>query len=160
MTDREYQQMYDEVHKELVTSEMRKKLALLTEHAADPTIEELTADRDRLAAECEHHIGELETLGKHATALAADVGRLTKERDAALREADRLRHGIAIESDFVCPDSLALTDALASIRALTADLAKYRAVVAENDAEIERMRGMPNLLRENEAAKAKEVSNG
>lgn len=39
------------------------------------------------------------------------VERLTLERDAALREADRLRHGEPIEGDFVCPHELA-ADAL------------------------------------------------
>lgn len=31
---------------------------------------------------------------------------LEKERDAAVREADRWRHGITIEGDFVCPTAL------------------------------------------------------
>ncbi len=43
--------------------------------------------------------------------VAAERDRLTIERDAALREADRLRHGQAIEGDYVCPDALRADEA-------------------------------------------------
>jgi hypothetical protein len=39
-----------------------------------------------------------------------EVQRLRTEHAAAIRNADRLRHGVPIEGDFVCPDSLALTE--------------------------------------------------
>lgn len=34
------------------------------------------------------------------------IARLTRERDAALRELERWRHGEQVEGDYVCPDSL------------------------------------------------------
>ena len=36
---------------------------------------------------------------------------LIAERDAAMREADRLRHGVPVEGDFVCPNELRATEA-------------------------------------------------
>lgn len=38
----------------------------------------------------------------------AELAKVTSERDAAVRGADRLRHGVAIEGDFVCPTELQL----------------------------------------------------
>ena len=35
---------------------------------------------------------------------------LRTERDAAIREADRLRHGMCVEGDFVCPRALECDD--------------------------------------------------
>ena len=49
MTDGEYQRLYDEVYRELVTPEWRRKLALLVEHASDP----VATDRDSLRRELE-----------------------------------------------------------------------------------------------------------
>lgn len=39
-------------------------------------------------------------------ALIADRDRLAASLAASEREADRLRHGVPVEGDFVCPDSL------------------------------------------------------
>lgn len=78
MTDREYQALYDEVHKELVTETLRKKLGLLTAHAADPTIEELTAARDSLQSRL---TSALEDLGRQREV----IQRLERERDEARR---------------------------------------------------------------------------
>jgi hypothetical protein len=41
------------------------------------------------------------------------IDRLTTERDALKAELERWRHGNTIEGDFVCPDSLALTEVTA-----------------------------------------------
>lgn len=54
--------------------------------------------------------------------LRAQLATVTRDRDAALREAERLRHSIAIEGDFVCPNELAATN-------LTAENARLRKVV-------------------------------
>lgn len=40
---------------------------------------------------------------------------VTKERDSALRELERWRHGNTVEGDFVCPNELERTAALAEI---------------------------------------------
>jgi len=47
----------------------------------------------------------------------ATITALTKRAEAAEREAERLRHGIPIESDFICPNELPLSEALAVLRA-------------------------------------------
>lgn len=56
---------------------------------------------------------------KHALILARAVLALHKSLAAAVREADRLRHGVPVEGDYVCPSDLerdtlraALTEAL------------------------------------------------
>ena len=43
--------------------------------------------------------------------MAYIVRQLMADRDAAIREADRLRHGVPVEGDFVCPDALLLDEA-------------------------------------------------
>lgn len=55
---------------------------------------------------------EFDHLRREVLALAYDKGSLDaafwKEREAklaAMREADRLRHNVAVEGDFVCPDA-------------------------------------------------------
>jgi hypothetical protein len=50
--------------------------------------------------------------------LKARLVEVEKERNAAIREADRLRHGAPIEGDFVCPDSLALTELKARLESV------------------------------------------
>ncbi len=55
-----------------------------------------------------------------------------RERDAAIREADRLRHDSPVECDFVYPDSLALTEARAA-------LARIVNVIAEAGCDCECM---------------------
>jgi hypothetical protein len=59
------------------------------------------------------------------TQLERRIAELTAERDAAIREADRLRHGAPIEGDFVCPDSIerdSLKSKLAEVEAERDDL--------------------------------------
>lgn len=53
--------------------------------------------------------------------------------DAAVREADRLRHGVAIEGDFVCPDALEVTALRAEVARLRTALTGTRAVLDELD---------------------------
>ena len=43
---------------------------------------------------------------------------LTRQLAEANRELERWRHGVTIEGDFVCPDSLALSEARAELRAV------------------------------------------
>ena len=50
--------------------------------------------------------------------LAAGVLDLTRQLADANRELERWRHGVTIEGDFVCPDSLALSEARAELRAV------------------------------------------
>jgi hypothetical protein len=49
---------------------------------------------------------------------------------AAEREADRLRHNVPVDGDFVCPDSLALTEARAEIERLQKRLRKIEEAVS------------------------------
>lgn len=59
--------------------------------------------------------------GSHPAAMLALVTRCRRaeaERDAATREADRLRHDVGIEGDFVCPDALRADAAEAALRAI------------------------------------------
>jgi hypothetical protein len=53
--------------------------------------------------------------------LHAAMVRETVRADAAERELERHRHGVTIESDFVCPDSLALVNALGEAERLRAE---------------------------------------
>src|SRR5690606_13059004 len=46
--------------------------------------------------------------------------RLTKERDEAVREAHRWRHGTPIEGDYLCPDTLAMVEARAEVERMRA----------------------------------------
>ena len=83
--------------------------------------------------------------GAELTQLRAALARAESERDglrvrveeaqrvaaAAVREADRWRHGVPIEGDYVCPDSLALEAARAESATLRRDLAAARGAVQE-----------------------------
>ena len=83
--------------------------------------------------------------GAELTQLRAALARAESERDglrvrveeaqrvaaAAVREADRWRHGVPIEGDYVCPDSLALEAARAESATLRRDLAAARGAVVE-----------------------------
>ena len=46
------------------------------------------------------------------------IADLTRQLADANRELERWRHGVTIEGDFVCPDSLALSEARAELRAV------------------------------------------
>lgn len=81
MKDADYQRLYDEVDKELVTPEMRKKLHLLTKHAQDPAIEELRQQLAASQAECER-------------LQATECGDLTNQL-AQAHDIDTLRHQLA-----------------------------------------------------------------
>lgn len=66
MSDSDYQRLYAEVEKELVTPSMRRKLDMLLNHACDPMAADNQALRSQLTA-------------------------LQAERDAAVRECEELR---------------------------------------------------------------------
>ena len=70
-------------------------------------------------------------------AMTADRDRLVAELLAATREADRLRHGMAVEGDFVCPDSLALNDARAESQEAKVQRDRLRALVEEACGELD-----------------------
>ena len=48
------------------------------------------------------------------------IADLTRQLAEANRELERWRHGAQIEGDYVCPDSLALIEARAELRAVGA----------------------------------------
>ena len=54
---------------------------------------------------------------------------LTRQLAEANRELERWRHGVTIEGDYVCPDSLALSEALRVNGDLTRQLAEARAEI-------------------------------
>jgi hypothetical protein len=88
MTDREYQALYDEVYKALVTMEMRSKLAALTAFANDPTIERLTAERDSALAA----YNELLHSRSKGTRIAFEMAEAAKaERDSARQQLATVR---------------------------------------------------------------------
>ncbi len=68
------------------------------------------------------------------------------ERDAALRELERWRHGVTIEGDFVCPDSLALTEALSRSQSDAAIVEAARRLVSRG---IHRRQGHRELMLRN-----------
>lgn len=71
----------------------------------------MTIDRATLRALAERQRG---AVGETRLALTAgDVLRILDALDAAEREADRWRHGVPVEGDYVCPTSLALDQARA-----------------------------------------------
>jgi hypothetical protein len=51
--------------------------------------------------------------------MSADMDSIAGERDAAIRELERWRHGVTIEGDFVCPNELAATNLEAEVARLT-----------------------------------------
>ena len=68
-----------------------------------------------------------------ALSLAARrVIELEAERDAALREADRLRHGVAVEGDHVCPAELERDSARAEVERLTKERDELREMKGVN----------------------------
>lgn len=72
-------------------------------------------DRAALRALAERQRG---VVGETRLALTAgDVLRILDALDAAEREADRWRHGVPVEGDYVRPTSLALDQARADLRA-------------------------------------------
>ena len=60
-----------------------------------------------------------DTIHERHIALTA-IADLTRQLAEANRELERWRHGVTIEGDFVCPDSLALSEARAELRAVGA----------------------------------------
>lgn len=76
-------------------------------------VAELTASLARVTAERDDHKRELAEIldallvgPLEAGTMQDTIVALRKGLDAALREADRLRHGTTIEGDFVCPNEL------------------------------------------------------
>jgi hypothetical protein len=67
---------------------------------------------------------EVERLRRAVCQWEANHDQRKAERDAALRELERWRHNLTIEGDSVCPDSLAMTEALAEAERLRALVAK------------------------------------
>lgn len=86
------------------------------------TDEELDYWRER-ARKAEQNLADALRSAEDFNAQRVEVGRAYRrvldERDAANRELERWRHGNMIEGDFVCPDSLALTEARAECEALS-----------------------------------------
>ena len=77
-------------------------------------------DTNSIAIEMQKLIAERDTAARMYSELLRDFM-------AQLRELERLRHGDTIESDFICPDSLAFTNAEATIRKLFEVVQAYRA---------------------------------
>jgi hypothetical protein len=50
--------------------------------------------------------------------IAAKLVTMARERDVIQREAERLRHGEPVDGDFVCPDSLRVSDLEAEVKTL------------------------------------------
>lgn len=61
--------------------------------------------------------GTLESPCEMCGSVSGTVLALLDALDAAEREADRWRHGVPVEGDYVCPTSLALDQARADLRA-------------------------------------------
>lgn len=76
--------------------------------------------------------GERDQLHIAANSPTTTLALIARLREAE-RESDRLRHGQAIEGDFVCPDSLALTAAQARIAELEAALVSAVDLLADYD---------------------------
>lgn len=80
------------------------------------------------AFDCPAHIEDV--LAENAS-LRTRLAQVEAERDAALREADRWRHGATVEGDFVCPNQLQLDAALARVREVEAELAAAECNIAD-----------------------------
>ena len=70
---------------------------------------------------------------------------LTRQLAEANRELERWRHGVTIEGDFVCPDSLALSEALRVNADLTRQLAEARAEIERLNARRFPIMGGPSI---------------
>ncbi len=112
MKDSEYQRLYDEVHKELVTPGLRSQLDLIVEYAGEHVAADLDAARveiERLTKDAQHARDEETTMrdvlrAEHAECkrLRAENEQLTKELSSANEERRRReRHPMAPER---CPE--------------------------------------------------------
>jgi hypothetical protein len=72
--------------------------------------------------------------------LGEEVTRLRADLAASQREADRWRHGVPIEGDYVCPDALRADAAEQRAKSLEADLESLRAELAAANARVDEMR--------------------
>lgn len=63
-----------------------------------------------LAATVERLLNAMEAEEKRATEAELMLAMMQRRAEAAEREAERLRHGVAIEGDFVCPNALRLDE--------------------------------------------------
>lgn len=61
---------------------------------------------------------ERDSLRLKRDAARAEVERLKEQVTARERELERFRHGVTLEGDFICPDSLALTEARAKLASI------------------------------------------
>lgn len=90
--------------------------SLVCDHLAEleGQVATLTAERDEaraaLTLDTAWRSNWEEQIGAQRDEAWREVEQMRKQCDAAIREADRLRHGVPIEGDFVCPDSLALVE--------------------------------------------------
>lgn len=70
---------------------------------------------DKSACDCPCHTG-----GDERCMTCCEVSRLRARAEAAEKEAERLRHGMPVEGDFVCPDSLRVHHLEKAIREIDA----------------------------------------
>lgn len=84
-----------------------------------PRLKEMQRIHDRaLDVELRLHNEQLGKVCRERDAALRAIDDLTRQLAEANRELERWRHGVTIEGDFVCLDNLALSDARAELRAI------------------------------------------
>ena len=76
----------------------------------DASLATLTAERDSVKAAASAARANWDRTVTERDEARREIERMREQHEAIEREADRLRHGVPIEGDFVCPDSLALIE--------------------------------------------------
>jgi len=121
----------DTLHERDAAREECRKLSLLWKALGDNTdeVEDLTRDRDEYKQQHGNALASWATDRKNLEDAAhrsrcdlldeqAKYADLTRRLADANQELERWRHGVTIEGDLVCPDSLALSEARAELRAV------------------------------------------